>query len=477
MTEQQLNAHVASQYPDERSKQLATQPVGRLLLQFATPSIIAMAASSIYNVCDSIFIGQCVNSLAIAGLAITFPLMNISSAFGAMAGVGGGAQVSVAMGEGNRRKALMIFGNVMRLDITIGLVLTVVGLIFLDPILRAFGASDYTLPYARDYMQIILAGNIITHTFLGMNDQLRATGNPRLAMQGQLIAVIANIVLDALFIFGFGWGMRGAALATILGQALAWVHNFRYFTNKDHFVHFSREGLIFRLDIIRDILAIGLSPFCVNICACVVVMLINRDLLYYGGVNGDTYVGVYGIINRISMLVFMMVMGFSQGMQPIVGFNLGARLYHRVLGTLKFAYICATLITTFGYFLMAVFVTPLCRLFTSDPLMLNLCGPALRTMLVLWPIVGGQMITGTFFQSIRKAKKSIFISTTRQMLFLAPLLIFMPDVLMSMGYEGVWGVWISFPISDLLSCTVAAIFLYFEVSKLQHLSTRRLSGK
>ncbi|MBQ0057794.1 MAG: MATE family efflux transporter [Bacteroidales bacterium] len=475
MTESQLNAQVASQYGDERSKQLATQPVSRLLLQFATPSIIAMAASSIYNICDSIFIGQGVNSMAIAGLAITFPLMNISSAFGAMAGVGGGAQVSVAMGEGNRRKALMIFGNVIRLDITIGLILTTLGLIFLDPILLAFGASDATLPYARDYMQIILAGNIITHTFLGMNDQLRATGNPRLAMQGQLIAVIANIVLDALFIFGFGWGMRGAALATILGQALAWVHNFRYFLNKEHFVHFSKEGLIFRLDIIREILAIGLSPFCVNVCACVVVMLINRDLLHYGGTDGDTYVGVYGIINRIAMLVFMCVQGFAQGMQPIVGFNLGARLFHRVLGTLKFAYVCATLITTFGYLFMAVFAAPLSRLFTSDPLMIQLCAPSLRTMLCMLPIVGGQMITGTFFQSIRQARKSIFISTTRQMLFLVPLLLFLPDILIGLGYSGVDGVWISFPIADVLSCTLAAAFLWHAVRKFRKLADKRLN--
>lgn len=477
MTEKELNALVASQYNDTRSKQLATQPVSRLLLQFATPSIIAMAASSIYNVCDSIFIGQGVNSMAIAGLAITLPLMNISTAFGAMAGVGGGAQVSVAMGEGNRRKALMIFGNVIRLDITIGLVLTVLGLIFLDPILRAFGASDYTLPYARDYMQIILAGNIITHTFLGMNDQLRATGNPRLAMQGQLIAVVANIVLDALFIFGFGWGMRGAALATILGQMLAWLHNFRYFIDKDHYVHFSKEGLIFRWDIIKEILSIGLSPFCVNVCGCVVVMLINRDLLIQGGVNGDVYVGVYGIINRISTLVFMCVMGFSQGMQPIVGFNLGARLYHRVLSTLKFAYICATLITTFGYLFMATFATPLTHLFTNDPLMINLCAPSLRTMLCMLPLVGGQMITGTFFQSIRKAKKSIFISVTRQMLFLVPLLLFLPDYMVSLGYEGVDGVWITFPIADILSCIVAASFLMVQVSKFRKLSARRLSER
>lgn len=476
MTEQQLNALTAAQYPDERSKQLATHPVGRLLLQFATPSIIAMAAGSIYNICDSIFIGQGVNSLAIAGLAITFPLMNISNAFGAMAGVGGGAQVSVAMGEGNQRKALMIFGNVMRLDLTIGIVLTTLGLIFLDPVLRAFGASDYTLPYARDYMQIILIGNVITHTFLGMNDQMRSTGNPRRAMIGQLIAVITNIILDAVFIFGFGWGMRGAALATVLGQLCAWVYCLSFFTDKSRFVHFSREGLIFRLDIIREIIAIGLSPFFGNVCMCVVVILVNRDLIQQGGVNGDVYVGAYGIINRISTLIIMMVMGFSQGMQPIVGFNLGARLYHRVIGVLKFAWGSATLITTFGYLLMAVFAAPLVRLFTNDPLMINLCVPALRVMLCMFPVVGGQMITGTFFQSIRQARKSIFISTTRQMLFLVPLLLWLPDYLVFFGHDGVWGVWMSYPISDIVSAVVAAIILYLQVRKFRRLADLRLKG-
>lgn len=451
------------EYQDQRSRDLATKPVGKLLIQFATPSIIAMSASSIYNLCDSIFIGHGAGPMAIAGLAITFPLMNISSAFGAMLGVGSAAQTSVRMGENNQRQALLIFGNMLRLDITVGLAVTIIGLLFLEPILRAFGASDVTLPYARDYMQIILAGNIVTHTFLGMNDQLRATGNPRMAMTAQLIAVFANIILDALFIFGFGWGMRGAALATIIGQILAWCFEVRFFFNKKNFVHFSREGLIIKMKIIREILAIGLSPFCVNVCGCLVVIVLNRALIEQGGADGDSYVGVYGIVNRLNSLIFLMTVGFSQGMQPIVGFNLGARRLDRVRGVLKFAYICATTVMTLGYICIALFPRGLASMFTTDPDMLDKCVPALRIMACMFPLVGGQMITTTFFQSLRQAKKSIFLSMTRQLLFLIPLLLTLPHIF------GVYGVWYSMPTADVVSCTLAAILLIRELRKLKRM--------
>lgn len=454
------------EYKDERQRQLATKPVGRLLLQFATPSIIAMSASSIYHLCDSIFIGRGAGPLAIAGLAITFPLMNISSAFGAMLGVGSAAQTSVKMGEGNQQRALMIFGNMLRLDITIGLIITTLGLLFLDPILRLFGASDATLPYAHDYMQIILAGNIITHTFLGMNDQLRATGNPRRAMAAQLTAVVVNIILDALFIFGFGWGMRGAALATVLGQLVAWVFEFRFFLDKTNFVHFARIGLKVRIDIIREILAIGLSPFCINLCNCLIVIIINRSLMEQGGAEGDTYVGVYGIVNRCAMLIVMMVMGFGQGLQPIVGFNIGARLYHRVTGVMKFAMACATTVMTVGYLLIFLFPEQLASLFTTDANMVAKCIPALRILLCMFPIVGSQMIAMSFFQSSRKAGTAILLSTSRQLLFLLPLLLVLPRL------WGVMGVWWSFPISDAISCLLAIVLLAREMRRLVSLQSR-----
>ncbi len=454
---------IMTEYKDERSRLLATKPVAPLLLQFATPSIIAMSASSIYNICDSVFIGQGAGPLAIAGLAITFPIMNISAAFGAMLGVGAGAQTSVRMGEGNQAKALQVFGNMLRLDITIGLIITIIGLLFLDPILRAFGASDATLPFARDYMQIILAGNIITHTFLGMNDQLRASGHPRTAMTGQLIAVVVNIILDAIFIMGLGWGMRGAALATVIGQMCAWCFNFRFFLDKSHFVHFSRIGLKVRREIIRDILAIGLSPFCVNVCGCIVVVLINKSLIEQGGVDGDKYVGVYGIANRVIMLLVMMVMGFSQGLQPIVGFNVGARIFKRVRDVMKVAIVCATTVMVIGFIIIESFPATIASFFTNDQDMIDMCVPALRIMICTFPIVGSQMVTMSFFQSIRKAKTAIFLSTSRQMIFLVPALLTLPHIL------GVEGVWWSLPFSDVLSCLVAWTLLYREMKNLKKL--------
>jgi len=420
-----------------------------------------MSASSIYNLCDSIFIGQGVGPLAIAGMALTFPLMNISAAFGAMLGVGSAAQTSVKMGEGNQQRALMIFGNMLRLDITIGLVITVLGLLFLDPILRLFGASDATLPFARDYMQIILAGNVITHTFMGMNDQLRATGHPRSAMTAQLIAVVVNIILDALFIIGFGWGMRGAALATIIGQMCAWAYCFRFFLNKSNFVHFARIGLKVRADIIREILSIGLSPFCVNLCNCLIVIVINRTLVHYGGAEGDAYVGVYGICNRCAMLLFMMVLGFSQGMQPIVGFNIGARQYDRVRGVVKFALLCVISVMTVGYSMVFLFTEPLATLFTNDADLIAKCIPALRIMMCCFPIVGMQVITMSFFQSSRKAGLAILLSTSRQLIFLLPLLLCLPTMM------GVFGVWWSLPLSDLISSVLAITLLVINLKKLK----------
>ena len=446
-------------YTDQRSRDLATKPLGKLLFQFATPSLIAMSANSIYNLCDSIFIGQGAGPLAIAGLAITFPMMSISSAFGAMFGVGSAAQTSIAMGEDNKKKGLIIFGNMLRLDILFSLIFTAIGLVFIDPILKLFGASELTLPYARDYMQIILAGNIITHVFLGLCDQLRATGNPRRSMTAHLIAVILNIILDPIFIFVLDLGVRGAAFATIIGQICGLVYSFRFFVDKNNFTHFSKIGLIFDGKIIRDIVSIGLSPFIVNVCGSILVILINRTLIAQGGENGDICVGVYGIAYKLNSLLVMMVSGFSQGMQPIVGFNLGARKIDRVYGVMRFAYICATCIMTIGFLLVFIMPDIIASWFTKDPIMIANCIPAFRIMLCAMPLVGGQIITTTFFTSIRKPKVSITLSLTRQIIILLPMLLILPPIL------GVNGVWCSIPISEAGSALLAMILLYKQVKK------------
>lgn len=450
----------------DRRQLMATSPIGKLLWQFATPSIIAMSATSIYNFCDSIFIGQGAGPLAIAGLAITFPLMNISAAFGTLAGAGGATQTSVHMGMNLQKVAQQIFSNVLMLNITIGLTLTIIGLTFLDPILELFGASEATLPYARDYMQIYILGICIQHAFLGMCGQLRAIGHPHLAMNAQILTVVLNIVLDALFIFGFGWGIRGAALATVLSQTSGFAITTWFFHNTRRYVHFDWSTMRFSKRIIRKILTIGFAPFSVNICGCVIVVVLNHALLEQGGADGDLCVGANGITNRVTQLLILMVSGFSQGMQPIVGFNLGAGLYHRVRESIVVAVKTATIILTTGYIFIFFFPSQLASLFTSDQSLINYCIPALRISLCTFPFVATQMIATAFFQSIRKPGLSMSISLSRQIFFLLPLLLILPPIF------GVYGVWMSMPIADVFSITLSVILLRREYLRLKHLYTK-----
>jgi len=447
---------------EDKSMLLATKPIGKLLWQFAAPSIVAMSATSIYNFCDSIFIGQGAGPFAIAGLAITFPLMNISAAFGSLAGMGGSTQTSVHMGMNQRDVAQKIFGNVLSLNLIIGLTLTTLGLLFLDPILEAFGATESTLPYARDYMRIYLCGICIHHAFLGMSGQLRAIGYPRLAMRAQLLTVIINIILDALFIFGCGWGISGAALATVMAQTCGFALTSWYLrAGSGKYVHFKRSIFQLKTSIVGKILSIGLAPFSVNICGCFIVVVLNHALLEQGGAHGDLCVGANGITNRVTQLLILMVAGFSQGMQPIVGYNIGAQLYNRVREVLIKAVVIATIILTSGYIVIAIFPAQLASLFTTDELLIDYCVPALRISLCTFPFVGAQMIATSFFQSIRKPGLSMLISLSRQLLFLLPLLLVLPPI---MGVDGVW--W-SMPIADIFSITLSVVLLVKEYSNLQ----------
>ena len=425
--------------------ELGTKPVGRLLSQYALPAIIAMTASSLYNMVDSIFIGQGVGALAISGLAVTFPFMNLSAAFGAGVGVGSSSYLSVKLGQKDYSTAQRILGNNVTLNIIIGLIFSVVSLVFLDPILFFFGASEQTLPYAREYMVVILIGNIITHLYFGMNAVLRAASKPRQAMYTTIFTVVLNSCLDPLFIYTFDLGIRGAAYATILSQAVALVWQVRLFSDKGELLHL-RKG-IYRLDnkIVKNILGIGISPFAMNATACLVAIFVNQRLLEYGG---DLAVGAYGIANRVAFIFVMINMGVNQGMQPIAGYNYGAQKYDRLLRVLTLAMIAGTCVTTTG-FIVAEFMPELCvGLFTSDIELKQLSVHGIRIMMAAMPIVGYQMVVTNFFQSIGKAKISIFLSLSRQLLFLVPLLAVMPL------FFGISGVWVAMPLSD----TVSAIF-------------------
>ena len=407
---------------------------------------------------DSIFIGQGVGALAISGLAVTFPFMNLSAAFGAGVGVGSSSYLSVKLGQRDYSTAQRILGNNVTLNIIIGFIFSVVSLIFLDPILYFFGASDQTIPYAREYMIIILLGNIITHLYFGMNAVLRAASKPRQAMYTTIFTVVLNSILDPLFIYTFDMGIRGAAIATILSQTVALVWQIRLFSDKGELLHLKRG--IYRLDnrIVKNILGIGISPFAMNATACLVAIFVNQRLLEYGG---DLAVGAFGIANRVAFIFIMINFGVNQGMQPIAGYNYGAQNYDRLMRVLKLAMIAGTCVTTSG-FIVAEFMPHLCvRLFTNDKVLTDLAVNGIRIMMAAMPIVGYQMIVTNFFQSIGKAKISIFLSLSRQLLFLVPLIGVMPL------FFGVNGVWVAMPISDSFSAIFALVMMvrYMRVFK------------
>ena len=436
--------------------ELGTKPVGKLLMQYALPAIVAMVASSLYNMVDSIFIGQGVGALAISGLAITFPFMNLSAAFGAAIGVGSSAFLSVKLGQRDYEIANRILGNCVMLNVVIGIVFGGIGLLFLDPILRFFGASDATLPYAHEYMVIILLGNTITHLYFGLNAVLRSAGKPRTAMYITIFTVIINAILDPLFIYTFNLGIRGAAYATILSQMIALAWQWRLFGDKKEFLHFDYAKFRVEMPVVRNIISIGISPFSMNACACLVVIFINNSLMQYGG---DMAVGAYGISNRLCFVFVMVTMGVCQGMQPIAGYNFGAQNYNRMFEVLKLAVITGTAICAVGFFI-AMFLPEQCaRMFTTDQELIEKSVVAMRYNMALFLIIGAQMVITNFFQSIGKAKVSVFLSLSRQMLILVPLIAILPPLM------GLGGIWLALPVSDGLAAIMAYVMLWIYVKR------------
>jgi len=428
--------------------ELGTEKIGKLLKNYAVPAIIAMTASSLYNMVDSIFIGQGVGALAISGLAVTFPLMNLSVAFGTLVGVGGSTMLSVLLGQKNYKAANKVLGNIVSLNIIIGLLFMTAALIWLDPILSFFGASPDTIGYARDYMTIILIGNIVTHVYHGLNGALRASGNPKAAMNLTLFTVVFNTILDPIMIFSLGMGIKGAAWATVISQVIALVIIIVIFSNRNRAVHFEKGVVRFDWRIAKDSTAIGMGPFLMNAAGCIVTLFINQQL---GKYLGDLGIGAYGINNRITFLFVMICMGLNQGMQPIAGYNYGARQYSRVKEVYKKTVLYATVILSAAG-LISVFAPQLAaRIFTHDEQLIAIASKGLRIMNCTLFIVAFHMITTNFFQCLGMVKKSVFLSLIRQLIYLVPLLYILPRFL---GGDGVW--W-SFPISDFLSFITALI--------------------
>lgn len=426
------------------------------------PGIIAMTAMSLYNMVDSIFIGHGVGALALSGLTVAKPFMDICAAFGTLVGVGASSLVAIKLGEKDYRSANDILANVILLNVLLGAIIMVVGLYWLDPILYAFGASDETIVYAHEYMEIILWGNIITHIYYGLNSMLRSIGHPRISMYATILAVSLNVVLDPIFIFVMDMGVRGAALATIISQIVSVIVEMIIFLNPKEVIHFHRGIWRLRRDITMRALGIGLAPFLMHMAACFVVIVLNNQLKRYGG---DMAIATFGMTNRFMFFFSMIVMGIQQGMQPIVGYNYGANLKDRMLRAFKLSVYCATCVMgvlwLFGVFWPEGFI----RLFTHDDVLVAQSIAPARVMLCVMFAVGFPMITGNFYTSIGMAPKAIFLSLTRQVLFLIPLILCLPLLFDHIGWTPIWGVWWALPISDSLSVMTAAIVINRDMRK------------
>ena len=436
--------------------ELGTKPVGQLLWQYALPAIVAMSASSLYNIIDRAMIGQIVGPEAIAGLGITFPFMNLSAAFGAAVGVGSSACISVKLGQRDYQTAGNLLGNTITLNLIIGLSFMAVCLLFLDPILLFFGASEVTLPYARSFMTIILLGNVITHMYFGLNAVLRAAGKPNHAMYSVLFTVAMNIVLVILFVWWFRWGIRGAALATVTSQTMAMCWQLYLFSNKNEILHLKRGIYKLKKRLVSNIIAIGISPFLMNATSCVIVIVMNNQFVHYGG---DMAVGAYSIANSVVMMFFMFVMGVCQGMQPIVGYNFGAEKYDRMLRCLFLAIACATAILLVGWGLSMLFPRQIARIFTTDATLIDLSARGIRLDMLVFFVVGSQATITHFFQSIGKVKVSIFLSLSRQLFLLLPMAYVFPL------FWDLDGVWYSMPASDFLSFAMTIPMLMWYMKK------------
>ena len=442
--------------------ELGTQPIRGLLLKYALPGIIAMTASSLYNMVDSIFIGHGVGAMALSGLTVAKPFMDICAAFGSLVGVGASSLVAIKLGEKDYRSANDVLANVILLNVLLGALVMAVGLYWLEPILYAFGASDVTVAYARDYMEIILWGNILTHIYYGLNSMLRSIGHPKVAMFSTIVAVVANIILDPIFIFVLDMGVRGAALATVISQVIAVIGQLVIFLNPKEVIYFHRGIWRLKRDITMRALGIGMAPFLMHLAACFVVIVLNNQLKRYGG---DMAIATFGLTNRFMFFFSMIVMGLNQGMQPIVGYNYGAKLYPRMARALKLTAICATCVMGVLWLFGLLWPEGFIRLFTHDEVLIAQSIVPARVMLCTMVMVGFPMVVGNFYTSIGMSSKAIFLSLTRQVLFLIPCILVLPWLFQRMDITPIWGVWWSLPICDALASIMAAILVNRDIRK------------
>ena len=448
----------------DRSKQLGEEKILKLIIKFSIPAIIGMLVNALYNVVDRIFIGNGVGSDGIAGAAIGFPIMLIMMAFNMLIGLGANSLVAIRLGEQKKDEAEQIMGNAFVMLVALSLVITVLGLMFLDPLLKLFGASAAVLPYARAYMRIILLGSVFQSIGMGMNNFIRSEGNPRIAMVTMLIGAILNTILDPLFIFVFKWGIAGAAYATIISLAVsaAWVlYHFKYGKSvlKLHVRNFKLKP-----HVIGKIVAIGAAPFMMQFAASILNAIMNRSLSVYGG---DVAVSAMSAVMSITMLFLMPIFGINQGVQPIIGYNYGAHKYDRVKEALKLGIIAATTVVIFGSIITRLFPMQLISIFNAEDAELIAFGShALKVFLIFMPIIGFQIVSSNYFQAVGKPVQAGLLSLSRQVLILIPAMLILPR------FYGVEGVLYAGPLSDLVSSVITGLFLYFE---LRHLDKKHQS--
>jgi putative MATE family efflux protein len=409
-----------------------------------------MIVMALYNVVDRIFIGQVVGPEAIAGLAVTFPLMNITTAIGVLVGVGSSSRISIVLGSGDHRRAALILGNAATLTFVNAAVYITAFAIWIDPILRVFGAGDATLPYAREYMLWVLPGLLMTNVAYGLNNVLRASGYPNKAMYTMLIGAVTNVILDAILVLWLDWGMLGAAIATDIAMGVSAVFVVSHFFRRNVNLPFARGTFSLRLNVVRDIVSIGLAPSLINVASCLTNAIINRALLAHGG---DIAIGAAGVFVTYTSLLTTLALGVSMGLQPIVGYNCGAGRPERARSAFWLATAVGTAICALGSIFGIWQAEKVARVFTSDAYMIQVTASCLRHALWAFSVVGFQIMATTYFQSIGASVRSILLSLSRQVIFLVPLMLWLPSKM------GVDGVWTSFPISDILATVVCGILI------------------
>lgn len=442
----------------DRTKQLGEESVGKLLWKFSLPAIVGMLVNALYNIIDRIFVGKGVSELAITAITIAFPIMNIIMAFGMLIGIGAAATVSIKLGQQNKNEAEHILGNAFVLIIISSLLVTVFGLAFLEPILRFLGASEEVLPLAKDFTTIILIGVVLQNVGFGLNNLIRSEGNPKIAMITMLMGSILNTIFNPLFIFGMHFGIKGSAAATIVSQSVCSVWVLSYFLGKKSILKLKKENMKLNMHIVNQIFSIGLSPFLMQVAASVINIVLNNDLAIFGG---DKAIAAMGIINSVAMLILMPIFGINQGSQPIIGYNHGAKNYDRVRKTLKLAILAATSICIVGFAVVQLFPKAIINTFSNaDIELINIGSQGLRIFLAMLPIIGFQIVSSNYFQAVGKAKISIFLSLSRQVIVLLPLLLILPKFL------NLTGVWMAGPSADFIASLVTGLFLLRELRHL-----------